>query len=541
MPKPLANPPVLLSLPQGVNVSGITLWATRLANALASHDHPVTLLTHPEPPHQKRLDIPLDARINRIHIDAPAPLDQCNGDLSFYLPHYTRALTELAAQSTLPVVFLPNLAGDCFGIAAALSLTFPDQLRTIGWMHNDTEYDACVLHHYQPLLHRFVPVSQHIRTTLHDRIPTRAADITRIPYGIEIPPTLPTRQPLANRPLRVLYTGRIDHYQKRIGIVPEISAALDALDVPHTLTMLGDGPASDEIDARCAQLPNCSRTPAVSPAKVRQALSSHDCFVLTSRFEGLSISMLEALAHGCAPIVASVASGASEAILHNTTGIIIDAGEDDESSIAGLFAQHIGSLAADESRLHQLQTGAHHHATAHYSLSAHIQSVRTILHEVAREAPRVWPTDRPCAFTSDASILGDATVPADAPRRMRDTLRQIAAQTPHARVALWGAGRHTIALAAEFAKPPVPIVAVLDDDASHHSDSIWGLPIIDPAAAHEHEITDVIISSWMHQPAMWNRRAQIESQGIRVHRIYPSVDGASLRQKPAHLSATITL
>ncbi|MHC4977278.1 MAG: glycosyltransferase, partial [Planctomycetota bacterium] len=354
--------------------------------------------------------------------------------------------------------------------------------------------------------------------------------------AVEIPGALPERQPLDNRPLRILYSGRIDHYQKRIAIIPEISHALAQLGIPHTLTMIGDGPASDEIDQRCEPLPNCQRLPGVSPAKVRAALSEHDCLVLASRFEGLSISMLEALAHGCAPIVANVESGASEAITHNHNGILINTGEDDTATIAQLFAEQLAALAQDEHRLRTIQHNAWTHASENYSISGHADAVREILHSVVHEPPRVWPTDRPCAFTSDASILGDATVPSDAPRRMRDTLRQIAEDTPHARVALWGAGRHTIALATEFAKPPVPVVAIVDDDASQHGNTLWGLPIVATESLPGLEVSDCIISSWMHQQAMWDRRNQIESLGTRVHRIYPSVDGAALKQRPVGIA-----
>ncbi|MFG0256920.1 MAG: glycosyltransferase [Phycisphaerales bacterium JB043] len=532
----LTTPPVLIALPHGMNVSGVTLWATRLANALVGDGHPVTLLTHSEPTHQRRLDIPLDARIVRVHIDTATPLEGCNGDLTPYLPHYARALTDLALRSVLPVVYLPNLAGDDYGIGAALSMIFQDRLRTIGWMHNDTKYDATVLHHYEALLHRFVPVSCHIERALRDRIPTRAEDIVRIPYAVEIPSSLPEREPLEGRSIRILYTGRIDHYQKRISIIPEISHALDSMGVAHTLTMLGDGPASGEIDARCEELPHCFRLDATSPDAVRALLASHDCLVLASRFEGLSISMLEALAHGCAPIVANVESGASEAIAHNSNGMLIDTGEDDPAAIAGLFAEHIAQLAQNPRRLRDMQETAWTHAREHYTISRHVRSVREVLHEVAHEPTRVWPTDRPCAFTSDASILGDATVPSDAPRRMRDTLRRIAQNSPHARVALWGGGRHTISLATEFAMPPVPVVAIVDDDESRHGETLWGLPILGAESLRSCGITDCVISSWMHQQTMWDRREQIESVGVRVHRIYPSVDGAALKQRPVGIA-----
>jgi hypothetical protein len=225
-------PPALVALPHGLTVCGVMMSAVRLVNALASRGGRVALVTHPEASSHARLDIPLHAGVEHVHIDGVAPMDRANGDLTPYMPAYVETIERLAAEGG-PVVVSPNLVGDCYGLCAAIAASRPNLLRVVGWAHNDTEYDLCVLKHYEPLLAAFVGVSELITAKLERSLPAHARQVHRIPYGVEVGEAPPERKPLEGRPLRLVYTGRIDHFQKRIGVVPEISAALDAMGVAH--------------------------------------------------------------------------------------------------------------------------------------------------------------------------------------------------------------------------------------------------------------------------------------------------------------------
>jgi hypothetical protein len=65
------------------------------------------------------------------------------------------------------------------------------------------------------------------------------------------------------------------------------------------------------------------------------------------------------------------------------------------------------------------------------------------------------------------------------------------------------------------------IVGFTDDDQRNQGQRLWGWPIVAPEkAASELGATDVVISSWMFQEQIWERRAVYEGQGVTVHRMY---------------------
>ena len=86
---------------------------------------------------------------------------------------------------------------------------------------------------------------------------------------------------------------------------------------------VGDGPERERLHSRIQQL---QLEPYVIFAGVREdvasILSAMDLFLLTSIFEGLPLSVLEAMAAGL-PVIATHVSGTPEAVLHDRTGLLI--------------------------------------------------------------------------------------------------------------------------------------------------------------------------------------------------------------------------
>ncbi len=183
--------PLLIALPHGLNVSGVTLWAVRLAGEAARSGRRVALLLHPEPPGQSRLELPIAPGVEALEAEGLPSFDSARGDLSAFVVRYREVVRRLAREAGSPVIVSPNLHGDCYGVAAALCTAEPELVRVLGVQHSDNEYDARVLAHYAPIIGKFVGVSAHIAGLLRRRLGPRGADVAHVPYGVETPETPP--------------------------------------------------------------------------------------------------------------------------------------------------------------------------------------------------------------------------------------------------------------------------------------------------------------------------------------------------------------
>jgi glycosyltransferase involved in cell wall biosynthesis len=93
------------------------------------------------------------------------------------------------------------------------------------------------------------------------------------------------------------------------------------------LVIVGDGPLRGELEYQARELgisARCWFQPAV--ADVVPWLSAIDVFVLPSRSEALSNSLMEAMAAECA-CIASRVGGNLELVQHGTTGLLFEKGD----------------------------------------------------------------------------------------------------------------------------------------------------------------------------------------------------------------------
>lgn len=505
---------MLIILPSHLRVSGITTWAVRTVRLLRAAGERAGLLVHASS--NDAVPAFLEPYVVGVCEDE-RPIDQLNGRFEHLLPAYMDALEHVMPTDGRPCVIAPGVPGDCYGVVAALSQTYRERLRVVSWLHADNAYDTAVAAHYEPMIHGFVPVSTELVSIARSAMPARATDIHRIPHSVDRIDA-PARPPLRSRPIRLVYTGRVVVEQKRSDSFPPLVARLRELEVPFDLRIVGDGPHLEALQAAIGTTPEVKLIGAVPPTAVSTHLAWADAWVLPSSYEGQSVAMLEAMAHGCVPIVTRIKSGIAGVIEHRVRGMIADADENSAPDIVGAGLADQIADAANNVDLDSMSTECQRFIAEHHDPAAYTAAVLELIARVRLAAPRPWPTDRPAAFTSGATAGG--TTPSDAATRLDELLTSLAGH----RIAIYGAGRHTIDLAAVLARSPAQIVGILDDHADHTADqpepTLWGWPILKPSCAHQLGATDVVLSSWLHEQSLWNKRSTLEQQGLRVHRLY---------------------
>lgn len=124
--------------------------------------------------------------------------------------------------------------------------------------------------------------------------------------GIEEAPRLPVRVLAPADALRVLVLGRLDAHQKGLDLLLEhLAQAAPARLAGLRLRLVGDGPYRPRIEALLAAQPALARYVELAPwMAAPQALAESDVLLLASRFEGVPLVMLEAMALGV-PVVCS--------------------------------------------------------------------------------------------------------------------------------------------------------------------------------------------------------------------------------------------
>lgn len=505
--------PVLMILPQGPTIGGATTWVCRSADCLVNMGHDVTVFVHGSLAGHTDVSLPLDRRVRLIADPSlPAP-HTLAGRIETVTARYARLTEQAARDAGAPVVVIPTRDADCFAACAALAARRPEQVRLLGWRHSPMPYERAIFARYACAMSGMAAVSDELADELRRDHPARARDIARIHNAVAIPGQCPPRPSRHGRPLQLIYTGRLDEPIKRVTALVHMSDALRAASIEHRVSIVGDGPARDLLRSLAAERSWITLTGATDPGGVCAHLSQADVFVLPSRVEGLSMAALEAMAHGCALMLARTRSGATDLVGDDEAGLIADTGPTETSEQAGL------ALADGIGRLAQLDVGAtgrsaYERALRLFSLERYARQASELIQRVAHAEP-ICLSEPVGPFHT----LRPASVPPDADERLRTCLSELSGR----RVAVFGCGAHTRALRDVFVDAPARIVAFSDDDPSMHGTELFGRPVVAPDAIADTGATDVIISSWLHEEDIWARRMQFEQQHLRVHRLYGPV------------------
>lgn len=170
---------------------------------------------------------------------------------------------------------------------------------------------------------------------------------TVIPNAVDPGPAV-ERAPATNGPLELVSVGRLAE-PKDFATLLSAVAALPPATV--RVVLLGDGPQREALQAQVAELAIADAVELAGEVDdVRARLDRADAFVLSSRSEGMPLSVLEAMAAGL-PVVASDVGGVHEVVVDGETGRLVPAG--DATALAAALSE-----LADQPELRERWGGA---------------------------------------------------------------------------------------------------------------------------------------------------------------------------------------
>jgi glycosyltransferase involved in cell wall biosynthesis len=324
-----------------------------------------------------------------LEYDNPYRDDFASRGLSLHVEDERTTIFEDRLASALQVVrgFKPTAVISCLDSTSFEILRYvPPGLRRIGMVQSDDPVVYRMVQKYAGCMDGIAAVSAAIAQRLEKIDGLDSVPKHYLPYGVAMP-TEPSTRVRPGQPLRILYLGRVANEQKRVHLFPKILARLQEAGMPFRWTIVGDGPDRDSLQRvmhsnRTDQIVKFSG--AIAYSQVPQVLEQHDIFLLTSDYEGLPLSLLEAMGHSVVPVVSDLPSGMRE-VVDESNGVLVPVEDVNGYANAIIFLnEHREELVAKAN-------AASERVRSMYSVEAMTDRWLSVLKPLEKPVP--WPLD----------------------------------------------------------------------------------------------------------------------------------------------------
>ena len=353
------------SLPLG----GSTIFVCNLGGELVRRGIPVRVLSLEK-------ENPLGSDFQRLNI----PVQSMDDRRFIYEDRLAMVLDELGRFK--PAVVLANLSASSFEVLRYL----PAGVFRVGVGQADDPDVYEMMRYYAPHMDLLAVVSKTMKAKAEAMPEFGRVPVHYLPYGVPLPESLDDTGHRKG-PLRILYLGRLWQAQKRVRLLPVIFDRLKSSGIPFHWTVAGEGQEEAFLQQSMKPAPpeqTVSFTGSIPYRDVPQVLREHDVFLLTSEFEGLPLSLLEAMGAGLVPVVSDLKSGVSE-VVDITNGILVPVNDVEGYALAVIHLhQHRDELAAKSA-------AARARVKTEFSVAAMTDRWLSAF-PTPPAAPPVWPT-----------------------------------------------------------------------------------------------------------------------------------------------------
>jgi len=238
---------------------------------------------------------------------------------------------------------------------------------------------------FRPIVKRYVALSQDTERWLRIQIKVPKQKVMQIYNGVDTDKFSPGMDGVQGE--RVCFTigtvGRLQGEKDQLTLVKAFRKVLDHTQQSNTkrvrLVIVGDGPLRDDIE-RLIKKTEASEQIEMTGSRddVAKIMRGFDLFVLPSLTEGISNTILEAMATGL-PVVATNVGGNPELVVENETGLLVPAADEDALAAAIITYLESPGLLKDHGER------ARKRVLEKFSLEAMVKNYEGLYEKVMRE------------------------------------------------------------------------------------------------------------------------------------------------------------
>ncbi|MCC7079633.1 MAG: TIGR03088 family PEP-CTERM/XrtA system glycosyltransferase [Burkholderiales bacterium] len=261
----------------------------------------------------------------------------------------------------------------------------------VGDLRGEAFKPALLRRLHAPMVSRYITVSQDLSRYLQTRVGVSAAKITHICNGVDTQRFAPDDSPRRREVLPAAFVeddlfligtvGRLQAVKDQALLIRAFAVAIaahPALRRRLRLAVVGDGPLREDLQALVASLGIAELTWMPGAMNdVPAVLRAFDLFVLPSLNEGISNTILEALASGL-PVVATNVGGSPELIDDGVTGQLFAPG--DREALTGILVRY----AENPALCRQQHAAARASALERFDLGGMVRRYQAVYDELTR-------------------------------------------------------------------------------------------------------------------------------------------------------------
>jgi glycosyltransferase involved in cell wall biosynthesis len=300
---------------------------------------------------------------------------------------------------------IPNTQADLLAAVPHL----PSRVRYLSICHSVSRGSYLTATVHRERLSAVVAINRRQMEDLTGRWRLPAHLVRLIPHGIDLARfSSPARPSAAGDPLRLVFLGRLDDLDKGVMLLPAILQKTEKLGVDFSCDILGSGPDEERLK-RAMQAPGLQRCVSfhgqAPPREVPARLASADIFLMPSRFEGVPLSLLEAMAAGCVPVATHLRGITDMIVADGVSGFLCPMGD------TRAFAEKIAWLSRHRDRLGQMSAQARERVRESFSQEQMSAAYDVLCSEILSRPP----------ISCAVRPLGEAAFP----RELRPTWRTL--------------------------------------------------------------------------------------------------------------------